>query len=837
MQNVARLIKQFVPEHYQLSLALDRPGRTFSGTVSIHGNAIEDSGSFRVHAKDIVIDSVTMDGKEASFQSGVNDEVTISHPDIKTGKHIVVISFAGKISDGMHGLYPCYFEHNGTKKELLATQFESHHAREAFPCIDEPEAKATFDLTLTTEQDIVVLGNMPIKTQTTAGDHLVTAFNTTPRMSTYLLAWVVGDLHKKTVKTKNGVEINIWATVAQDAEKLDFALEQAVKTIEFFDEYFGIPYPLPKSDHVALPDFTAGAMENWGLITYREVALLAHPTISSVSSKQYVARVIAHELSHQWFGNLVTMKWWEDLWLNESFASLMEYIALDTLHPEWDVWMEMSNYRNIMALRRDSIDGVQPVQTGVNHPDEISTLFDAAIVYAKGARLLRMLQQYVGDDAFRRGLSAYFASHPYSNTEASDLWDAIGTASGKDIGAFMSTWISQPGYPVVSVSRENDAMTLSQKRFFVGPHEQSDALWPIPLGSSELPDLLEAKEMTVTTAHNTPVRLNQKDAAHFLTKYDAPLLGELIGRVDLLPPLGRLQLLQQQILLGKGSEVSMASVISLLKTYENEANQAVWDVINLAISELKPFVEEDKTSEEKLKQLAISLGQAQYQRLGWHPRDDESETETKLRANVIAAMLYGEDQEATNVATDLYRTTAIEDLEPELRPFIFGAVIRHAHDDSAFQSLITRYQSSTSADLKDDIAYGLSCSNDPEQIARLLDLITDGTTVRQQDVLHWFAYIIKSRHGREPAWKWLRENWTWIKKTFSGDKSFDYFPRIVGNALRTRQHLTEYRDFFATMQHEPLLARVIVMGISEIEGRAALLEHETNAVRDELKKL
>ncbi len=789
------------------------------------------------HAKELTIESVTMDGKDASFKTSENDEVVITHPDLKTGKHLVVIAFSGKITDAMHGLYPCYFEHDGTKKELLATQFESHHAREVFPCIDEPEAKATFDLTLSTEKNVTVLGNMPIKSQAPDGDYLVTTFDTTPRMSTYLLAWVVGELHKKTAKTKNDVEVNIWATPAQDSKKLDFALEHTVKTIEFFDEYFDTPYPLPKSDHVALPDFTAGAMENWGLITYREIALLAHPTASSISSKQYVARVIAHELSHQWFGNLVTMKWWEDLWLNESFASLMEYIALDALHPEWNIWLEMSNYRNILALRRDSIDGVQPVQTGVNHPDEISTLFDGAIVYAKGARLLRMLQQYVGPDAFRKGLTDYFAAHAYGNTEANDLWNAMGAASGKEIRSFMNAWISQPGYPVVAVIREGDEIQLDQKRFFIGPHVASDVLWPIPLGSPELPELFNTKEMTINISGGTPIRLNEKDAAHFLTRYDTALLGELIDQMDILSSLSRLQLLQQQPLLGKGGEVSMASLIPLLGAYKDEADQAVWDVINLAISELKPFVENDAKSEAKLKQLAVSLGQAQYQRLGWQPHENEPEAETKLRANVIAAMLYGDDQDAVKAATALYHSTNPSALEPELRSLILGAVIRHATDNSVFTSLISHYKSSSAADEKEDVAHALSCSKDPEQIKTLLTLVMDTSIVRQQDVIHWFAFIIRSRHGRELAWDWLRENWPWIKETFGSDKSFDYFPRIAGSALRTRKHLEQYRNFFEPMQNEPALTRVVSMGISEIEGRAALIERETGAVCDVLKKL
>ena len=262
MQTVSRLIDHFIPSNYNLSLVLEREQRTFSGTVTIDGLA--NGNDIRLHSKGLTIQSATVDGKHATFVHGDDDELTISNGDMQPGEHIVVLGFSGTINDAMHGLYPCYFEHNGEKKELLATQFESHHAREVFPCVDEPEAKATFDLTLTTETGITALSNMPISWQREEDGKLVTCFAQSPRMSSYLLAWVTGELQKKTSQTKSGVEVSIWATPAQPAASLDYAVDEAVHTIEFFDDYFGVPYPLPKSDHVALPDFSSGAMENWG---------------------------------------------------------------------------------------------------------------------------------------------------------------------------------------------------------------------------------------------------------------------------------------------------------------------------------------------------------------------------------------------------------------------------------------------------------------------------------------------------------------------------------------------------------------------------------------------
>lgn len=840
MQTVSRLIQQFVPEHYQLTLTVKRQDRTFDGVVTMNGTSLAGADGIPVHAKDLVIASAVVDGKEATIRHGENDEITILHPDIKEGRHIVVISFSGTITDAMHGMYPCYFEHKGAKKELIATQFESHHAREVFPCIDEPEAKSTFDVTLMTEQGVTVLGNMPIRQQKIEDDQLVTTFGTTPKMSTYLLAWVYGEMHRKTAVTKSGVEVNVWATPAQKAESLEFALDIATRTIDFLNDYFDTPYPLPKSDHVALPDFGAGAMENWGLITYREVALLADPRTTSISSKHYIATVIAHELSHQWFGNLVTMKWWNNLWLNESFATLMEYLVIDALHPEWNVWLDFATSESIMSLRRDSLEGVQPVQTDVHHPDEIGTLFDGAIVYAKGARLLRMLQHYIGHEAFQTGLKDYFATYAYGNTEGNDLWDALGRASGKDITEFMNAWISQPGFPVVSIEGKNEGLTLTQKQFFIGPHEPSTKLWPIPLNASDtaLPELF-ATETTNIQKPTKAVRLNVGDSAHFITHYSPPLLNQLIAQIsdNTLTPLDRLQLLHEQTLLARGGVIPTSELIPLLQAYKNETAEPVWDIISLTIGELKKFVEGDEASEQKLRTLSGRIAKAQYERLGWQPQANEPETDTKLRATIVSLMLYSEDKAAIRAALELYKNNSLEQLDPELRPLIIGTAVRHGDNPNIIDELLEAHQATSFAELQQDISSGLTSTKDKETIKRLLALLTDEKTVRNQDVVRWFVWLLRNRDGRELAWQWMQDNWTWIEKTFGGDKSYDYFPRYTGSALVTRRQLDEYRTFFTPLQDNPALTRVIAIGIGEIEGRVELIERDGPGVRDALAKL
>lgn len=834
MKTVERLVDYFVPKHYDLKIDLDGPQRKFEGTVVINGSSTKDNQPIKLHSKDLTIAAVTIDGQPATYTTGEHDELAIAVDNLSAGEHTVSITFSGDITDQMHGLYPCYYEYDGQKKELLATQFESHHAREVFPSIDEPAAKATFDLQLTTPintDEQTVLSNMPISSQETSDGHLVTRFETSPRMSTYLLAFAVGALQKKTTHTQGGVEVNVYATHAQPAASLDFALEVASRGIDFYDEFYGTPYPLPKSDHIALPDFSSGAMENWGLITYREATLLADPENTSIASKRYIATVVLHELAHQWFGNLVTMEWWNDLWLNESFATMMEYIAVDNLYPEWKIKLDFATNESIMALRRDSIDGVQSVQVDVNHPDEISTLFDGAIVYAKGARLLNMIQQYVGEDAFRTGLKRYFADHAYKNTIGNDLWDALEDASGEQITEIMNTWISQSGYPAVTVTRDDESITLTQEQFFIGPHGPSNKLWPIPLDADDpgAPKLMDSNETSWPS--KSPVRLNRSDSAHFITNYDDVSRQKLIDHVidGSLDPIGRVQLLHEATLLARGGVTASSQLIPLLEAYKHETLEPVWDIIGLSMAELRKFVEDSKDAETKLRRLSARMAKAQYERLGWDQVEGELEEDTKLRSTIIGLTLYGEVPEALAKAKELYENTPLEQLDPELRALIISSVARYG-DGKVVDDLMTAYTKTQSPNLKQDICVGVTATRIPEKIAQLLDSIKDQSIVKPQDVFRWFVYLVRGRESRDQSWQWVRNNWDWIEKTFAGDKSYDDFPRYSANGLVTRQQLEEYKDFFGPKKSVPGLTRAITVGISEIEGRVELIERDKDAV-------
>ena len=825
MTKVPRLLDTFTPNHYNLTLDLTRAEeKEFSGTVIIFGESTSES--ILLHSKGLTIQSATIDNQPADVSFGEFDELKLSQTNLENGNHTIHINFSGNITDAMHGLYPCYFTHDGVKKQLFATQFESHHAREVFPCVDEPAAKAEYDLTLVTRTGITVLGNMPVKSEEENGDSLTTTFEKTPRMSSYLLAFVIGELHKKSAHTKSGVEINVWATPAQNENTLDFALDIATRSIDFYDEYFGVKYPLPKSDHVALPDFSSGAMENWGLITYRESCLLADPELTPESSRRFIATVIAHELSHQWFGNLVTMNWWNDLWLNESFANMMEYVAIDALQPDWHMWEDFATNEVTVALRRDSLDGVQSVQADVNHPDEISTLFDPAIVYAKGGRLLVMVRKLIGEETFRTGLKSYFEKFAYKNTVGNDLWQELESASGQPIVNLMNAWISQPGLPVVSVSNSHDTAILSQERFFIGEHQPSDALWPIPLFANQPLDVKILNQKEATVSIEKPLQLNCGLSAHFITKYDESTREYLLKNITELPTLDKICILQDATILARAGFENSASLLPLALSLKTETNEKVFGMAAGALTELRKFVDDNDAARDSLKKISGEFARATFEELGWDEKDGESDDDRERRTTALSLMMYSEDEEVLNEAKTRFDNNKLEDLPTEIRALIISTNVRHFETPEMIENLFAAYKNTPSNDLQNDIAIGLTSTKNPETAEKILANIKDSNIIRPQDASRWFVYLIRTRESRQIAWNWLKENWTWVEDTFGEDKSYDDFIRYAATALLTPNELDDFRQFFEPMENIPALARTIKLGITEISARAELIERD-----------
>ncbi|WP_374284729.1 M1 family metallopeptidase [Lactococcus sp.] len=833
---VKHLIDTFVPENYKIFLDIDRKTKTFKGQVAIKGEAKGENVYF--HAKDLHIHNVRVFSVDTNFMNDYeNEEVVVGVG--TTGNVTISFEYEGKITDNMMGIYPSYYEVNGEKKMLIGTQFESHFARQAFPSIDEPEAKATFDLSVKFDEEPgdTIISNMP-ELLNIEGIHV---FERTVKMSSYLLAFVFGDMQYKTAKTKSGVTVGTFSTKAHKPEALDFPLEIATKCIEFYEDYFKTPYPLAHSWNVALPDFSAGAMENWGCITYREVCMLVDPDNATAASKQYVASVICHELAHQWFGDLVTMKWWDDLWLNESFANMMEYVACDALHPEWDIWNHFSIVEANMALNRDATDGVQSVHVEVTHPDEINTLFDPAIVYAKGARLMVMLRKWLGDTDFSAGLHNYFETHKYGNTVGNDLWVALSETSGKDVAGLMSSWLDQPGYPVVDARVEGDELVLSQKQFFIGEGEEVGRLWQVPLNSSwtGLPDVLGEREVRVAgfaslKAANKGVafRLNDQNAAHYVVNYEASLLEELVSALTELDEITKFQILQDRKNLAKGEVISYAEVVKLLPYFTDEKSYIVSQALNQVIADVELFVDEDSSAEKDFHKTVDALFSKDYARLGWEKIAGESSDDETQRGLVLNKMIAADNAEAKAKASEIFAAHAdkMETIPADIRLIVLSNEIKTKNDMALVKSFIDTYVKTSVAEYKGELSAAVANAKDPEITALILKDMKDGEIIKPQDISSWYLRVLNKDFSQDTAWAWAKENWEWVKEKLGGDMSFDKFVIYPANVFKTAEKLAEYKAFFEPKLDILGLGRSIKMGIKQIEARVNLIENQKEAV-------
>jgi len=850
MKSVARLYTQFQPNLYDVTFDIDEDNMRFSGKVVIHGKKVgRPSQRLTLHQHGLKVTSAKVvkqdkKGEQELEVVRINNQNSLHEVRLHTegmvypGEYTLTLEFEAPLTTGMTGIYPCFFKDGKKEKMLIATQFESHHAREAFPCIDEPEAKAVFTMTLVTRLGIQTLGNTPIKTQAEKNGRLITTFEPTPRMSSYLLAFAIGDLIHKTAKTDRGTDVSIWATDVQPADSLDFALDVAKRSIEFFENYFGVPYPLAKCDHIALPDFSSGAMENWGLITYRERVLLAYPGETAQSTFEQIALVIAHETSHQWFGNLVTMKWWDDLWLNESFANMMEYQAVDSMFPEWKVWDSFVAAEGLSAMRRDAVAGVQAVKTEVHHPDEISSLFDPSIVYAKGGRLLYMLKSYVGEEAFRSGLKAYFETHAYGNTEGSDLWAALAKASRKDIAAFMDPWLTRSGFPLVSITQEGRMVTLRQEQFLDDPKKADpERLWPVPLFSSaeDQPDTFKGREEKLALSSDETMLINTGARGHYLVRYmtDAQKKAviDMVSDQSLAEP-DRLMLLNGGSMLSRAGYEPYGNVLTMLGAYDKEDSEPVWDIMALVIGESRRFIDLDDSLDERIKPFVDRLTAAQVKRLGWDARANEAAADTKLRALVLGLSAYADNPTTIDRIKELFEAYKKDNnaVAAEIRPLVFCIPVRDG-DDAAFDFLIQLHDGTQNSDLKGDACDALTGTRDPKKADILLARLKDANLVKPQDVDRWLVYLMRNRYTRATAWDWMVKNWQWLEDTFKNDKSYDYLPRYAASCVNTREYQQKFHDLFDSKQDQPLLKRNIQLGFEEIETRVSWLERDLASVQ------
>lgn len=840
MASIQRLYETFQPDHYDLFLDISRENKLIAGKTKIHGQVT--TTDVAIHQHDLVIETLKVNGQAVDFEVN-NDQDQVTFKVDQAGEITVDVTYHAPLTDNMNGIYPSYYNVDGQAKQLVSTQFETYFARQAFPGIDEPEAKATFSLAIKFDEKPgeSVISNMP-EAKVEEGVHY---FDETVKMSTYLLGFALGDLQNKKTKTTSGVEIGVFATKAHPADNLDFALDIAKRSIEFFEDFYQTPYPLPHSWQVALPDFSAGAMENWGVVTYREACLLVDPKNSSMATKQYVATIVAHELAHQWFGDLVTMKWWDELWLNESFANMMEYLATDHLEPDWHIWESFNAAEVQKALQRDAILGVQPVHVEVQHPEEIDALFDPAIVYAKGGHLLVMVRSLIGDDALRNGLKAYFAKKKYSNATGDDLWSALGEASGKNIGEIMHSWLEQPGYPVLSVTVEDGRVKVSQKPFYFGGDKSAvpnvdSRLWQVPLAASapSAPDLLTEKSMdlgdyeTLKAESNGAFVLNVGNAGHYIVQYDDTLLAEQVAHLSEQDAITQAQFVQNCLLLAQAGQGSFADLLWVLPKLAESNSELVQSLIYQVINQVKAFADDGSALEKDLKVFVDGLSKKQLARLGYDKKAGENVDDEMVRPQVLSAALFAKNADLVAHAHGVFEAAGgdVTKLAADGRAVVLKNEIQNFNSQEKFNQFLTDYQKTANAALKSDLEAALVTSPEAGQLETLVANYQNADVIKPQDLRGWFQGVLGNDKGQDLAWNWAKNNWDWLEDRLGGDMSFTSYVTVISRIFKTEEKLADFEKFFTPKKAEPGLAREIVIDQAVIDNRVKTIAAQKAAV-------
>lgn len=835
MAVVKQLADVFQPENYNLYFEIDRETKTIVGRTIITGEA--STTDVKLHQNKLHVKSVFVNDIATLFLV-VDDEIRITVPAV--GKVRLTIDYETVLTDDMVGIYSAVYQEGGETKRVVGTHFEPAFARQAFPAIDEPGAKATFELAIKYDErpGEMILANMP-EQQVVAGVHY---FAKTAPMATYLLAFAFGEFHGITTQTATGVEVGVFATTAHATAEMTFALDIAKRSIEFYEDYYQTAYPLPKSWQLALPNFSAGAMENWGLVMYREAFLLLDPDNSSLTEKQSVATVIAHELAHQWFGDLVTMQWWDDLWLNESFANMMQYVAIDALEPDWHIWQLFLTDDVPLALNRDAIDGVQPIHVTVADPTALNALFDDAIVYAKGSRMLVMVRMLLGDAVLRNGLKIYFAQHAYRNAIGDDLWAALASSSGIAIGELMATWLNQPGYPLVTASVEAGDLILSQQQFFIGDHNNDKRLWQIPLHSNyaAVPELLTEQRIVVgdyaqlRRENQGPLLVNMENGAHFIVAYDTTLWDDIQQHLQTLRVVDKAQLLQDQRLLLAAQLVPAQRVVPLLLALSDDKHSLIKHAMNQVVATLRMFVAEGTVADKRFRRLVNQLSASEVTRLGLSSRDGETFDDSTSRPIMLEAAVTGEN-DATIVALHrvfVANNTHLANISSDIRRVVLVNEVLNFWDTLLFDYLMAEYMKARDANYRADISAAVARSRDLTAIAQVLRTLKNGAVIKPQELRSWYGDLIANEAAEQATWDWLRENWQWLSETVGGEAKMNRYIRLTAQTFKTRKRLIEFQSFFEPKRVVPVLQREIQVDEMMIKGRVSLVDTSRQLVND-----
>ncbi|KAL9230405.1 hypothetical protein vseg_005764 [Gypsophila vaccaria] len=836
-----RLPEFATPKRYDVHLTPDLVTCAFQGVVKIDVNIVSSTKYIVLNAADLSVDhsslsflpiSSSQEMKAVNVGMIKEDEILVAEfgEELPLGVGVLSISFQGTLNDQMKGFYKSTYEFNGEKRNMAVTQFEPADARRCFPCWDEPAAKATFKITLDVPSDLVALSNMPVERETKHGDLKTVYFEESPIMSTYLVAVVVGMFDYIESHTSDGIKVRCYCQVGK-TDQGKFALGVAVKTLELYRKYFDVPYSLPKLDMIAIPDFAAGAMENYGLVTYRETALLYDEKHSAAANKQRVAIVVAHELAHQWFGNLVTMEWWTHLWLNEGFATWVSYLAADVLFPEWNIWTQFLD-QTVDGLRLDGLSESHPIEVDINHASEIDEIFDA-ISYRKGASVIRMLQSYLGADTFQRALASYIKKYACSNAKTEDLWAVLEEESGEPVKQLMNSWTQQKGYPFLSAKLKDQKLELEQSLFLLsGSPGEGEWIVPVTLccGSYDTRQsfLLKEKTGAVDVKDSTWIKLNVDQTAFYRVKYDEVLEAKLRQAIEgnKLTPTDRFGVLDDSYALCTSGRQSLTSLLTLMGSFKEETDYTVLShLITISYKVVSIVADATPAILDDLKKYFINLFKRPAGKLGWEPKPGESHLDAMLRGEILTVLAEFGHEDTLNEATRRFDAFCADRdsplLPPDTRKAAYTAVMQKvtASNKSGYEALLKVYKETDLSQEKSRIIGSLASCPDPNVVLEVLNFLLS-PEVRSQDAIFGLGV---SFEGREIAWKWLQENWDHISKTWGSGYLIARFISAIVSPFSSIEKAKEVEEYFASRM-KPAIARTLRQSIERVHINAGWVQ-------------
>lgn len=842
-----KLSKDIIAVKYDITLQPDLENFTFSGFEVINLKILKNTKSITLHSKELNIKTAQIKIKKNKiFATKIiynesSETVTLFFAEnIELGKYDLTLVFEGILNNKMRGFYRSSYFVDGVESHLATTQFEATDARRAFPCFDEPAHKSIFNISLIVPKGKTAISNtLPVMVNEHTPDLDIIKFSPTPVMSTYLLAFIVGDFEYLESQTKNGVNIKIYTTKGKKHQG-EFALSCAIKTLEFYEEYFDIKYPLNTLDMIAIPDFASGAMENWGAITYRESALLVDPLNSSISNKQWVALVIAHEIAHQWFGNLVTMEWWTHLWLNEGFASYIEYLAVDKMFPDWDIWTQFSTADLGVALRLDALKNTHPIEIEVHHPDEIGEIFDE-VSYSKGASIIRMLAEYLGEENFRNGLRYYLKKHSYKNTETNHLWEALEKVSRKSVGKIMQNWTSHGGYPILNTEIKKDKIIISQDRFFSSPvskiQNKEKTLWQIPIeieiNKQKTKILLDKKSIEIPKP-DTYLKLNIGESGFFRTNYEDSLLEKLkeVVHHKEISPRDRLGIIRDLFASAEAGVIPTTKALEFLTAYRDEDNYTVWLEIASGLARIEQLVAKS-SSEENLDKFIIKLFTPILKKLTWEKQNGETHTDTLLRSLAISRLGRSADKEVVKKAKYLVKAIQEgEQIDPDIKGSLYTIVANNG-GLKEYNMFIKQYKSETLHEEKNRIGNALGDFKDKE-ILCLTAHFALSSDVRIQDTISILSSVGSNPYGRDVWVTCIKTNWQLLLNRYGdGGHSLGRLVKAIGPSPE-KKHLKFFVDFFSKNK-APGAARSIEQVKERIEANTLWSSRDNKKISEFLK--